>query len=336
MNIAFIKKFGLNLLKAIVALSLLWLIVTRTGFTPEVFFKTIFKTHPVWFLASLPGVLIVLWIKAFRWNLLMRQQSIFFSQKKSFIAYLTSFFIGLLTPGRVGEIVKVYYVRSLPGSNLFKSFQTVIADRFYDLYFLAGFGLVSYCLIFKENQMQLIFSAILAVLAGLPLLKLFLNIIKPYQAHQGIVAFIHGSLSMITSPHAFYPWVSTLAAYLAFFFQSWLIAKSLDIPIDFLSLASIMTLTSVILLLPITWAGMGTRELSLVILMAPYGVAAEKALAFSFLQFTSSFFIGGITGFIFWLSLPIPREELQKDYTAIKRLLRANASTPNNPPTIVK
>lgn len=334
MKPASLKKIALNLLKAFVAIGLLWLIVARTGFTTDAFFDVLYKTRPAWFMASLPGVLVVLWIKAFRWHLLMKQRDIHFPRQKSFIAYLTSFFIGLLTPGRFGEIVKVYYIRALPGAGLFKSFQSVIADRFYDLYFLFSAGLLSYVLIFKENQPAFILSAIIAGVLGLLLLWLILRFFKPKDPSRGFAGFLHGSLSLLTGSHSLIPWLTTLLAYLAYFFQSWLIARSLGIDIGFMSLSAIMTLTSVVLLLPVTWAGMGTREFSLVMLMAPYGVASEQALAFSLLQFSSSFLIGGLTGLALWFRLPIPMQDLKKDYTALQELFKSRknknpSSTPH-------
>ncbi|MDK2909880.1 MAG: glycosyltransferase 2 family protein [Bacteroidales bacterium] len=324
MNLNILKKILLNLLKAAVAIGLLWLIVARTGFALDTFVEVISKTRLVWFLPSLPGVLIVLWIKAWRWHLLMRNQHIFFAQSKSFIAYLTSFFIGLLTPGRFGEIVKVYYVRSLPGAGLFRSFQTVIADRFYDLYFLFAYGIVSYFLIFNDYSSISLFSSIGAGLLGLPMLWLLLKFIKPKDPSKGLIGFLHGSLAMITGMRSAHTWFITFFAYLAYFAQSWLIARSLDISIDFISLSAIMTLTSVVLLLPVTWAGMGTREFSLVMLMALFGVSSEKAIAFSLLQFTSSFLVGGLTGLALWFHMPIPKEELKKDYDSILKFFRRN------------
>ncbi|MGC8865817.1 MAG: lysylphosphatidylglycerol synthase transmembrane domain-containing protein [Bacteroidales bacterium] len=324
MKSAPIKKIATNLLKALVALGLLGLVVTRTGFTLEAFVNTLKNSSFPWLAASLPGVLIILYIKAYRWHLLLRQKAIHFSPQKSYIAYLTSFFIGLLTPGRFGEIVKVYYVRALPEAGLFKSFQTVIADRFYDLYFLLSAGLISYLLIFREQQPHWIQAAIWAFPAALILLWMLLKAWRPSNPAQGFFGFLHGSLHLLTGASSLFPWLSTLLAYLAYFLQSWFIARSLHLNIDFLSLSAIMVLTSVVLLLPVTWAGMGTREFSLVMLMALYGISSEQALAFSLLQFTSSFLIGGLTGLAFWFHMPIPRAELRKDYEAIQKLLRFN------------
>ena len=48
-----------------------------------------------------------LYFKSLRWNLLLRQQAIFYSKTESFLIYMSSLYIGFLTPGRLGEFVKV-------------------------------------------------------------------------------------------------------------------------------------------------------------------------------------------------------------------------------------
>ena len=53
-----------------------------------------------------------LYFKSLRWNLLLRQQAIFYSKTESFLIYMSSLYIGFLTPGRLGEFVKVLYLRN--------------------------------------------------------------------------------------------------------------------------------------------------------------------------------------------------------------------------------
>ena len=53
-----------------------------------------------------------LFTKSYRWNLLLKQQNINYSPVQSFLIYMSSLYIGLITPGRIGEFVKVYYLKS--------------------------------------------------------------------------------------------------------------------------------------------------------------------------------------------------------------------------------
>lgn len=313
------RQIALNLLKTGIAVFLLGYVIQGTGFSFQGFTEVIKQTRAFWFIMSLPGVLLVLWVKSYRWYLLMRTEGIRYPLPQTYAAYLTSFFIGLLTPGRFGEIVKVYYVRNLPGSGLFKAFQTVISDRFFDLYFLLAAGAVSWAFIMHPDD-NLIKGLVAGfAVGGLLVARLFIFMIR--NRHQGFWGFVHYSLKPITGFSSAKNWGITLLAYFLYYAQSFFIAKSLGIEIGFLWLAAIMTLTSAILLLPVTFAGFGARELSLVMLLALWGIPSETAVAFSLLQFVSSFAVGGVTGMAFWFWNPVPMAALREDYRHLRRLL---------------
>ena len=80
-----------------------------------------------------------LFIKSFRWNFLLKQQKIFINPIETFMAYLSSLYIGYITPGRLGEFVKVIYLKSNRGISLSKGFSSVLIDRIFDLYLLQFF-----------------------------------------------------------------------------------------------------------------------------------------------------------------------------------------------------
>ncbi|HOH90784.1 MAG TPA: hypothetical protein P5035_04470, partial [Bacteroidales bacterium] len=70
------KNILSQLLKAIIAVGLIWLIIKRTGFTFNEFVD-IMRGINLWlYLLALPGVLIVLWLKSRRWHYLMKTEGI--------------------------------------------------------------------------------------------------------------------------------------------------------------------------------------------------------------------------------------------------------------------
>ena len=64
----------LNMAKILIALGLLAFVLTRTGFSTAVFREALMQAHPWWFVLSLPGVLLVLFIKSYRWFLIMKDE----------------------------------------------------------------------------------------------------------------------------------------------------------------------------------------------------------------------------------------------------------------------
>lgn len=322
-----LKNILSQLLKALVAIGLIWLIISKTEFTFKEFVNILKGVNFWWYFPALFGVLIVLWLKSLRWNNLMKREGIFYDNKNAYKSYLTSYAIGLLTPGRFGEIVRVYYVRDLSEGGLFKAFQTVIADRFFDLYFVLGGGLLSYALMLQTNNIAFQWISVLIVLSGLLILWILLYFFRNKNKKHNFISFVYGSLYPITGLHSLKNWVFTALAYSIYFLQSYLIANALNFPIKLWEIAGVIIITSAVLLIPITWAGFGTRELSLVVLLAHWGISSESAMAFSLLQFVATFFIGGITGLVIWFSHPIPREALKKDYESIKQFLKFRKTT---------
>jgi len=82
-----------------------------------------------------PAILLLiplLVIKAWRWLLLMRAQDIGYSLQDSATMYAVSMYIGTITPGRLGDFVKVFYL--IRDDHPFgRSFATVLLDKLFDL-----------------------------------------------------------------------------------------------------------------------------------------------------------------------------------------------------------
>jgi len=54
----------------------------------------------------------LLLIKAYRWNYIKKTQGIIFSIKDSFLINNISLAIGFITPGRLGELTKILYLKN--------------------------------------------------------------------------------------------------------------------------------------------------------------------------------------------------------------------------------
>ena len=77
----------------------------------------------------------------------------------------------------------------------------------------------------------------------------------------------------------------SMAIHGAWFVIVYLLATSLHIDMGFWSLSIITSLSWLITLLPVSFGGLGVRELSFVYLLGLYGVSADSAIALSLCQF---------------------------------------------------
>ncbi len=72
-------------------------------------------------------------------------------------------------------------------------------------------------------------------------------------------------------------------------FQVWMIANSVEVKISFVEFCWIIPAVSLILLLPISFGGLGVREISLTGFLALFKIASEKAITISFISLLSHF-----------------------------------------------
>jgi uncharacterized membrane protein YbhN (UPF0104 family) len=75
-----------------------------------------------------------------------------------------------------------------------------------------------------------------------------------------------------------------------------LLAASIGVEVPFLTLGWIRSVVQLLDNLPLSIAGLGVREASLLVLLEPYGVAGERALALAFLLLGRSLLLGLVGG----------------------------------------
>jgi glycosyltransferase 2 family protein len=317
------------LIKIAGSLLILYVLFRLIDFDGEAFTAVLKDLHTGYYLLSLAGVVVVLAIKSFRWHRIIKNEGHNYPPLKAFGAYMASFTIGVITPGRIGEIARLYYLRQSCELSFLPAFRTIVTDRIYDLGVLIMLGMAA-LLHFSGLDGG---NAYLAVLAGVVLffVALFLGVfllkilLKSAAFGQfGFFQFVRDSLLQAVDHRALPLWLITLAAYLAFYLAIDLIFLSLGIDIRIVDIALVLSVVGLATILPISWAGFGTREISLVYLLAFYDIPAEVALSFSLLQFGAFFLWGSLIGLVFWLLMPITMEQIKTDSQALKALLKGS------------
>jgi len=104
------------------------------------------------------GVLVIfvgLILRAFRWHLMIKKLEVDIDWKPSMLIY----FCGLafaLTPGKLGEVIKVHYLKRLVNAPVSKTAPTIIVERFFDIFAIMIIGLSSLLLIGIRNELVII------------------------------------------------------------------------------------------------------------------------------------------------------------------------------------
>lgn len=96
------------------------------------------------------------------------------------------------------------------------------------------------------------------------------------------------------------PVVATFIGYSIFYYQCYLMALSLRIPISLFGVIFCISISSLMSLIPITISGIGTRDATLIFLFSLLGLTKEAAVSFSIIFLSIVYITTAIFGGIAW------------------------------------
>lgn len=255
--------------------------------------------------------LLLVFIKAVRWQWLVRKRGYCLPLRHSFLAYLGGIALGAVTPGRLGEFARVYNARQQTGMPLRTGLVSVLSDRCFDLFALLACALAGGLLLVAPRLaafLPLAFALIVAVgltsiLALAPALLAFASRAKGRRF--SMILFVVADVAQQLGGKRPAPWLQTAAAYAIYFLTSYGVVRVAGIEIGFLQTCAVISVVGLVVLLPISVAGLGTREVVFVTMMARMGVDEGLALAASLLHFGLFFVAGSVLGAFAMLFLPM-------------------------------
>jgi uncharacterized protein (TIRG00374 family) len=261
-------------------------------------------------------------LKSLRWQKLLQMQGIRYPAGDAFLAFMAGLFLGLVTPGRVGEMGKALYLKQDQDLPVSEGLANVLMDRLFDLYtisILGTVGLIRVRLLPTWTLALIAAGTVSALLMPLALLSKRLAgwgimimgqlpLVRVYQDRVSTATSrFQNGLRPLLSPALVMPLLLTALAYTVFFSQAWLLSQALALDIGIAYLAVCLSVAGIITLLPISFSGLGTRDAILILLFAPLGLIAEQAVAYSTLFFLTFYVGGGIMGAIAWQIKPLAK-----------------------------
>jgi uncharacterized protein (TIRG00374 family) len=250
------------------------------------------------FLLALALYPVVVVMKAWRWNLLMRRLGLEPPRlAESIRFYMIGAFLGTSTPGQAGDFVKAWYIRAR-GEPLAPVLFSIVLDRLFDFLIMALLsllGLITLLAIFPRQfqstiQLSVIWFAV-AIALAIPALmarrprEKMLSIaiaLAPNRARAPLDrwrqqfaslemdAGLMGQLLLATAG-------STIATVV----RLWLLFLALTITIPLTAVVAGSALVAILQTLPISISGIGVRDAILVLILGKYGYTPDRALALS-------------------------------------------------------
>lgn len=260
----------------------------------------------------------MLLLKTYCWNYIQRVQGIRYDIGDSFLMYCSALYVGLLVPGRVGDIARVLYLKK-DGHSLGKSFTSVFLDRLSDLLFLLAFACLGSLFFFALLEQQFIILGIgLLGICGLLLIifktkltrrllkKAFLVIIpEKYRSSLRIhfQDFIN-DLKLYDLRNYSVILLITALSWLVYFVQMYILALGVGMHVSPYYLSLVVTIVGLVTILPASISGIGTRDVALIVLLSPLLIPREQIIIFSALILAMSLF-AVLVGFVCWLIKPL-------------------------------
>ena len=274
---------------------------------------------PRFLIVSLALQACALVVATFRWQLIMRRLAIRIPFVRSLIYSLIGTAAALITPGQLGEFVKVLYLRDLRAP-VPESVLSVLIDRAYDLLLLLLFGYIAIAVLFGVPP---IVTIVIIAGGGILLaagyffarkreetarwLAAALARISP-QAYQETVQ--RDTQRLIQSLGALSPGFLLICGFLSvgnyalLLLRIYAVALALHIAVPFWYFAMVMPLMRLVGLIPISVSGIGTRDITIIYLLAQVGIPQEASLVFSVVGLLALQF-QALIGLLAWWRYPL-------------------------------
>lgn len=261
-------------------------------------------------------LIITLLLKVLRWHILLSIQGIAISRSMALKIYLTASFIGLATPARLGEFAKIAYIKSHHADqSITKLLINHIIDRGMEFVLILIIAVIGLFCLFTEYSLiiALVLVAIL-ILGNLALVfrktlikwasSMAKYILKRKKDEQ-IDVFIDQLIFYIREfkdKRLIIAVFLNILLYTLFFIAVYWLFLSLRLELPIFRLVITFSLSMLASVLPISIAGIGIRDLILIIFFSQYGITEEQTISFStlylFIFLIIPALLGSITYFI--------------------------------------
>jgi len=292
---------------------ILFYVYVDTGALMDIFLASRWS-FLIFSLALIPPLIFT---RSIRWQNILSKYDIFYTQWQCFKIYFVEM-VAIMVVATVGTFAKAVYLKR-DGHGLMVPLLSILAEKYFDYLLPLIFGGISVVIVWMElgADSGLVLFIFMSFLAFFPARKACLLLsprffpkrLKALMPEKGWnlkehVLKIHAVLN-------FKIYVYSLGGFGLYFISIYFLTRGLNLELNFFQVVLIMTITSLITLIPISFLGIGTRDAGLLAVFNFFGHTPEQAVALSMallLLRISIVFLGSI----FWFIDPPPLAELRK------------------------
>lgn len=233
-------------------------------------------------------------LKAIRWQFLLRGKSIDLPLRQCYLIYVIGLYWGLITPGRMGDLIKAYYIKK-EGHPFSDGIIVSLMDRILDIFIFLGFSILGFLQLyaihiksFKISMIHVLGFCLVIFLCFVLYHKkdFFLNkffhlkFIK--KLREEVTSFKQYFLKMAHWKNSLFLIVFSIFAWFVYLMVIFILLVAFHVKITFFQTMICFFVSTLISFIPVSYAGLGTRDATLVFLFQSYGYPSENGILFSF------------------------------------------------------
>ena len=307
-----ILEISISLVGIFLLFYLLWSIDFRK------IIDTISKANLYLIILSTLLLLVRIPLSVYKWNILARDQGVDVGYLKMMKLYLIGFFFTNVTPGGVGNYIRVKFLHDL-GRDFGVAISNIVIDILIELISLHTLALIALSVFFPEKTGLILLILLLMGTAVIPLLLLLEGKIGGRLTKSLVLSFVPAEYRKLVRENIDKifgkpPSVRSIAISFAISIFTWIVCfiqiypifLSLGIGIDLFDSLSLWSISISLSALPITVGGLGVREWFMIYLSSKYAISRSLAISASLLGYFIAFLIPSIIGGLLFIPRLFP------------------------------
>lgn len=276
----------------------------------------ILSIHPSYIAIALSLTIPRLILRNYAWQLIQKEHKIKLSYFQSLKIFLIGYFYGNITPGYIGQLMRIPYMKEKTKQPYGKLFVNTTIETI--VHTLSLYGMMFIGALFVIQTLPQVFQVTLAwiIILAITLIffikkergeKLFNFLIKlliPKKLKEYSNRFVgtfYNDFPKIRN--LIPPFVIGIFTWVIIFTQEYIIVFALGLDIPYLYFLLLFPIANVAGFIPITFGGLGTRELTAILLFSTiFAISQESVFVFTLLGFVITDVVTALVGFILSLT----------------------------------
>lgn len=272
--------------------------------------------NPIFIVLSMFLLLPIMIVKNYVWQIILKEQKINITFYKSLKIYMIGFFYSTITPGFLGHLMRIPYIKEKTDEPYGKLFVNIMIDT--TIRTIAEFLMILIGALIIFGSFPEIFTIIIVFITIIGLILYYF--IKKERGEKFFYSFVKyfipkkikaNSFKFIDTFYLDFPKLSRLIiplilgifVWILIFTQEYIVVYAMSINIPYFYYLMLFPIANIAGYLPITIAGLGMREFtSIVIFSTLFSIEKEEILVFTLIGFIITDVFPGFLGFLFSLT----------------------------------